>query len=129
MSELSLECGYSLASLRERIYGGDQSAGILLYTATPDSEGTLGGLVRQASGDRFARVALGALRRARWCSNDPLCVDGRLSLSDIHNLAACYACCLVPETSCEAFNRGLDRGLVVGEPGVREIGYFERLPA
>jgi MrfA Zn-binding domain len=44
---IAMECGYSSASLAERIYTGTEDepqAGILLYTAAPDSEGTLGGL-------------------------------------------------------------------------------------
>jgi hypothetical protein len=127
MMELSLECGYSLASLRERIYASPTMAGVLIYTGTPDSEGTLGGLVRQASTDRFTRIALNAIRRAAWCSNDPLCVDGHLAMGDTGSVSACYACCLVPETSCERFNHGLDRALLVGEPGGREVGFFSHL--
>ena len=52
MRALALECGYSLASIRERIYareaqdGKPAMAGVLIYTAASDSEGTLGGLVR-----------------------------------------------------------------------------------
>lgn len=127
MAELSLECGYSYAALRERIYCSDSYAGLLLYTGTPDSEGTFGGLVRQGESSRFVRTALNALKRARWCANDPLCGDGRLSLSDVHNLAACYACSLAPETSCESFNRILDRGFVVGTPGAEDVAFFREL--
>jgi hypothetical protein len=127
MSELALECGYTFAALRERIYGSPSMAGILVYTGSPDSEGTLGGLVRQGEGDRFVHVLLNALRRAEWCANDPLCGDGRLSLSDTRSLAACHACALAPETSCERFNRELDRGLLVGTPGSEAIGFFRPL--
>ena len=51
MRQLTLECGYTAASIRERIYSLSPEhehgpmAGILLYTSAPDSEGTLGGLV------------------------------------------------------------------------------------
>jgi Domain of unknown function (DUF1998) len=51
MRQLSIECGYNAASLRERIYSkppedeNGAQAGMLIYTAAPDSEGTLGGLV------------------------------------------------------------------------------------
>lgn len=53
MRRLVLACGYNAASVRERIYArnpneDDQNpepmAGILIYTAAPDSEGTLGWL-------------------------------------------------------------------------------------
>lgn len=126
MAELSLACGYTHASLRERIYCSEHSAGVLIYTGTPDSEGTLGGLVRQGEAGRFDEIFGRAVQRARWCANDPLCSDGRLSLSEIHSLASCYACALAPETSCELFNRRLDRGLLVGTPGDESIGFFSR---
>jgi hypothetical protein len=127
MSELALECGYSQASIRERIYSSAEMAGVLVYTGSPDSEGTLGGLVRQAQGNRFAEVLLGALNRASWCSGDPLCMDGTATLSDSLNMAACHACALSPETSCTEFNRYLDRALVVGLPGKSGVGFFEAL--
>ena len=47
MRQMSLDCGYSSASLRERIYSDEKMAGLLIYTSTPDSDGSLGGLVRQ----------------------------------------------------------------------------------
>lgn len=124
MAELSLACGYSHAALRERLYCSSEMAGVLIYTGTPDSEGTLGGLVRQGETSRFGDIFGRALGRAEWCANDPLCADGRLSLSDVHSLAACYACALAPETSCELFNRQLDRALLVGTPGDASLGYF-----
>jgi len=128
MSELALECGYSQASLRERIYvSEDEMAGALVYTGTPDSEGTLGGLVRQGDPERFAEIMLASLQRASWCANDPLCIEGTTTLSDVLNLAACHSCCLVPETSCEKFNRLLDRGLLIGTPSDPQIGFFQRL--
>jgi hypothetical protein len=124
MAEVALESGYTLAALRERIYAGSDMAGVLVYTGSPDSEGTLGGLARQGTSDRFARVLTSALTRAEWCSNDPLCGDGRLSLSDARSLAACHSCALVPETSCERFNRDLDRGMLVGVPGREALGFL-----
>lgn len=124
MSELSLACGYSQASLRERLYVGPEMAGVLIYTASPDSDGTLGGLVRQGEAARFSDIFATALERTRWCANDPLCADGRLSLSEVHSLGSCYACILVPETSCELFNRRLDRGMLIGTPAEASLGFF-----
>lgn len=124
MAELATKCGYSYAALRERVYAGQDMAGILIYTGSADSEGTLGGLARQGRSDHFLAVLRDALRRAEWCANDPLCADGRLSLSDRCSLASCYACVLAPETSCERFNQELDRGFVVGTPEEPSIGYF-----
>ena len=45
ITQVSLECGYSSPAIRERVYAGEAGYGILLYTGSPDSEGTLGGLV------------------------------------------------------------------------------------
>lgn len=120
LKQLSFECGYNIASLRERLYympkSDDNSgmAGILLYTASGDSEGTLGGLVRQGRGDCFPRIFREAVDKARMCSNDPVCITSNGQGREALNLAACHACGLIPETSCEKFNILLDRALVVG---------------
>lgn len=127
MKQLSLECGYSAASIRERLYVGVDSTpmcGVLIYTATSDSDGTLGGLQRQGMPARMNRIVRDALWSADWCSSDPMCSLERLSLSEENNLAACHSCLLAPETSCEQFNRFLDRTVVIGEEGERDMGIF-----
>ena len=119
MRRLAFSSGYSAASLRERIYAdtGDQpQAGMLVYTAAGDSEGTLGGLVRQGEQPRLAATLLAALEEAAWCSADPLCRESRGQGLGSLNLSACHGCCLVAETSCERSNVLLDRVLVVGDP-------------
>jgi hypothetical protein len=109
-----LEAGYSCASLRERIYCDERMAGFLIYTATPDSEGTLGGLVELARPEDLGPLVQRALEEARLCANDPLCASRKPSDRDSHlNGAACHACLLLPETSCEQGNHYLDRSLVV----------------
>lgn len=128
--QLAFDCGYSAASLMERIYcGGSQHgvsmAGILIYTAAGDSEGTLGGLARQGEPPRLVETLLRALLAASWCSQDPICRESNGQGSDSLNLAACHACTLVGETSCTHGNLLLDRGLVIGGEGVP--GYFERV--
>jgi len=126
--QLTLECGYSSASLRERLYvseGEAGMAGILIYTATPDSDGTLGGLQRRAMPDLLGPTVIGALRSARWCSSDPLCITGELAALDSHSIASCHSCMLAPETSCELHNRFLDRGLLIGNDGYPGLGFFE----
>ena len=129
IKQLSFECGYSIASLSERIYcaeetDGKQMAGIFIFTASGDSEGTLGGLVRQGRPDAFPRILRKAIISAQTCSNDPVCIlshgQGRESL----NLAACHACGLLPETCCEERNGFLDRGLIVGTFEEKEIGFW-----
>ena len=114
--QISLECGYSTASLSERLYAHDGMSGVLIYTSTADSDGTLGGLCRLAQPDRLERIFALAIASAEWCSSDPLCMEGVTSYSEPLNLAACHACLLMPETTCEHLNYFLDRALVPGIP-------------
>ncbi|GLZ14521.1 hypothetical protein Acsp04_47560 [Actinomadura sp. NBRC 104425] len=115
---IALECGYSSASLSELIYSGTEDdpnrSGILIYTAVPDAEGTLGGLVSLAEPDALVRLTRRALADARRCSSDPLCAD-RLpeAPEDFLHGAACHVCLFVSETTCERGNRFLDRRFVV----------------
>jgi Domain of unknown function (DUF1998) len=115
--QLALDCGYSAASLRERIYstqpGSLPMAGILVYTATPDAEGSLGGLVEQGRPETFGPLVERALFDTQLCANDPLCADRALGESGHLNGSACHACLLVSETACESGNHYLDRGVLV----------------
>lgn len=130
---LSFECGYGVASMQERIYvdsgepDGLRMAGIFIYTASGDSEGTLGGLVSQGYPDILPRIFRAAIAKVSHCSNDPVCSSsqgqGRWGL----NLAACHSCLLLPETSCEDFNNFLDRGVLIGTLEKPEIGFFSDL--
>ena len=128
INQLSLDCGYSSASLRERLYVGQDGAeswiGFLIYTASPGADGTLGGLVRQGSPELLERTLRAALGGAAWCSSDPLCIESTGQGADALNLAACHACCIVSETSCEHRNLFLDRGLLVGTPDLPTAGFF-----
>ena len=102
--------------------------GLLIYTASGDSEGTLGGLVELARPDRLPRLFEDALRRARWCSNDPICMESPGDGTVSSNLAACHGCSLLPETSCEEGNRLLDRGLIAGKIDDALLGFFNGAP-
>ncbi len=121
LTAVSLECGYPASSIRERVYSLEAGYGILLYTGSPDAEGTLGGLVE--TGRQIHRHLQAALELARLCSNDPVCAqhdppaphEGRF----LHG-AACHGCLLVAETSCEQQNDFLDRSLAV--PTVEAVG-------
>lgn len=129
INRLVYECGYQTASLKERIFCSPDGAqvGLLIYTADGDSDGTLGGLVRMGRADRLPRVIQRALEGARWCSSDPVCRDvGGVSGQgpDSCNLAACHACAMVPETTCELGNRLLDRAMLVGSPADPDLGFF-----
>ncbi len=126
-----MQCGYPASSIRERIYADVDAGryGILLYTASPDAEGTLGGLVQQA---RYIEDHLAqALRRNALCSNDPVCSqhtpDQSLEGRYLHG-AACHGCVLVAETCCEMRNDYLDRALVTPILGVQDAGFFKAVP-
>ena len=127
MRQLSFDCGYSSSALVERIYSdvtGEDIAGILIHTGSPDSDGTLGGLERQAEPGRFIDTVTAALFSSQWCSSDPMCINDTQAISTPQNLAACHACLLAPETSCRFFNSYLDRGFLIGTPEEPEIGFF-----
>jgi hypothetical protein len=130
MRQLTLDCGYSSTALRERLYvesGATPMAGLLVYTATTDDDGTLGGLQREGDPVRIERSVRSALQAQTWCSSDPLCIENILSGDDGLSLAACHSCVLSPETSCEEFNRFLDRVMLVGTPSDPGAGYFAGL--
>jgi hypothetical protein len=129
--QMAFECGYDSSSLRERLYvsSGDDTEmhGLLIYTASGDAEGTLGGLVRQGEPGKLDGTLRAALENASICSSDPLCIESLGQGNSSMNLAACHACALLPETSCEEGNLLLDRGLVIGTPDDKELGYFSDL--
>ena len=127
LNELSLEAGYPAASLRERLYVDEAHAAVLIYTATSDSAGSLGGLVAQAEASRFEPVVLSAIERASWCSQDPVCIEALSTGTDGLNNAACHSCVLLPETSCEMQNTLLDRAMIVGLPARPEAGLLADL--
>jgi Domain of unknown function (DUF1998) len=115
---LAFASGYSSAALQERIYANsdrpDRTAGILIYTAAGDAQGTLGGLVRLGEPARLIPLLVAALDDADVCSNDPVCIESDRQGSSQLNLSACHGCALISETSCETGNRLLDRQLVLG---------------
>jgi hypothetical protein len=133
--QFSIECGYGAASLQERVYAreagpdGPAMAGILLYTAAADSEGTLGGLVSLGRAKRLAYHLDQALEQLRLCASDPLCSEHRPTGHGVtlHG-AACHACLFAAETSCERSNKYLDRTLLVRTIGGDPVPLFEAMP-
>ncbi|MBK5221556.1 MAG: DUF1998 domain-containing protein [Acidimicrobiia bacterium] len=131
INELAIECGYSSASISERIYsrppgyGPEPMAGILLYTSAPDAEGTLGGLVNLGKPSELGPILRRALERSGLCSSDPLCADHEpdAATGALHG-ACCHACLLVAETSCERGNRYLDRSVLVDTFGHTGLEFF-----
>jgi hypothetical protein len=124
VNEWSLNSGYPTASLRERLYVSDKMSGFLIYTATSDSAGSLGGIVAQVESGNLATSVRRAIDRVSWCSADPLCIESDTSGADNLNRAACHSCVLLPETSCEEFNTLLDRALIAGTPEEPSLGFF-----
>jgi hypothetical protein len=134
MRQLAIECGYTAASIRERIYSADPKddsgamAGVLLYTSAPDSEGTLGGLVHLGRPEALGRHLDQALEQARLCSSDPLCAEHPPAgggLVTLHG-AACHACLFAPETSCERGNKYLDRAVLVPTVSNSLLAFFAK---
>ena len=126
--ELALECGYNAASIRERVYASSDSdkpmAGVLLYTAAADSDGTLGGLTELGKPENLGRVVSQALRRAAVCSSDPLCSEHNPEKDRSLHAASCHACAFVAETSCERANRYLDRSLLIETFDCGDAAFF-----
>ena len=127
IQSVAMRCGYPAASIRERVYvdSAAERYGVLLYTASADAEGTLGGLVEQA---RWIEDHLeAALDTAALCSNDPVCAHHEPGASReerwLHG-AACHGCTLVAETSCEMQNDYLDRALVAPVIGNADAAFF-----
>ena len=123
--QLIYESGYSSSSIRERLYVAESSspqpmAGLMVYTGAGDSEGTLGGLVRSGDPDWFLPTLITALQRGDWCSLDPVCAESSSQGPDGLSLAACHACALVAETSCDYGNLSLDRKILI-DP---QLGYL-----
>ena len=118
IKELEFSCGYPSASLQERLYYSDRMCGVLIYTADGE-DGSMGGLVWQGQPLLIEKIILSALHRAEECASDPLCWENEGNM----NLAACFSCALISETSCEKRNLGLDRRALIDE----NWGYFKGL--
>ena len=132
INQLVFESGYSSASLKERLFVSSDSeapmGGLLIYTASGDSDGSLGGLVRLGRPDLFESLLRRAVSRASWCSADPVCSENLGGAGTrLVNMAACHACTLLPETACETINNGLDRASVVGTPDDPDVGFLSDL--
>ncbi|VFA81721.1 Domain of uncharacterised function (DUF1998) [Gordonia paraffinivorans] len=124
MRELALDTGYPASSIRERIYAAPGQAGILLYTASADAAGSLGGLCAQGTVANIVKLVEDATESAQWCSADPVCLESGPSGAGAANLAACHSCMLAPEVSCELQNRYLDRACLVGNSESSDFGFL-----
>lgn len=124
LNELALDTGYPASSIRERIYAEPDQSGILLYTATADAAGSLGGLCAHGTVENIKLVIESAAARAEWCSSDPVCLDSMSTGAGARNLAACHSCLLVPEVSCELHNSVLDRACLIGSESEPQAGFL-----
>lgn len=127
--QLAIECGYTSASISERIYSrnpdkGDPMAGVLIYTSAPDSEGTLGGLCALGEPDKLGRHIKRALEKVSLCSSDPLCSEHEVGGGDTLHGASCHACSFLPETSCERGNKYLDRAALTPTIERTDVAFF-----
>lgn len=119
MKAIAPYAGYSLASIRERIYREKNDLAFLIYTSEGDSQGTLGGLVELGNPGNLENILEEAISSARWCTTDPVCIENGVDLGLYEKTTrpgACHHCLLVPETSCEVSNKFLDRASVIGLP-------------
>lgn len=115
IKSLSLSCGYSSASLRERVYLDEESeqGGILIYNTSPSDDSGMGGLVDLVFDEiEFKKVLRNAMNTLLVCSNDPLCSSVELE-DGAYNGSACHNCLLISETSCEHSNQLLDRNFFI----------------
>lgn len=127
--QLVVECGYTTASISERLYSrsaddGEPMAGVLVYTAAPDSEGTLGGLCALGEPKKMNRHLKQALERMALCASDPLCAEHSPGDGDTLHGAACHACSFLPETCCEKGNKYLDRSVLVKTMERSDLAFF-----
>ena len=134
--QLANECGYSAASMKEKIYStfipssadSEIMNGVLIYLASSDSDGSLGGLISIAQNpEKFRKILEEMVYKASWCSSDPLCRESIEQGLDSLNYSACHDCTLLPETSCEFRNVLLDRVSVVGTPEKPQLGFMSSI--
>jgi len=119
--------GYPAASLKERIYCSRdrKMAGILIYTSVSDIAGSMGGIVESAEPKEFLKLLDSAFKYAQWCSLDPVCAEHEGQGTGWLNRAACHACSLIPETSCEYGNVFLDRVFIRGNENLNIPNFLD----
>lgn len=128
IKELESLAGYPAASLKEKIYSSSNPdnpmAGVLIYTAVADVDGTLGGLVELSDPKSIIYVLIRVFERVQWCSLDPVCGSHEGQGPALLNMAACHSCLLLPETSCICGNVLLDRVMIKGDEHTPSIFDF-----
>lgn len=121
--EIADYAGYHEASLKERIYSTSNKKmrnGIMIYTSSSSSEGSLGGLIRLGDVKSFEEIIENTVKKSNSCSRDPLCGETNPVIAQNEGISSgtqlsgssCYSCTLLPETSCQNFNNLLDRWML-----------------
>jgi len=125
--ELETKAGYPAASLKERIYCSKNAkmSGILIYTTVADIVGSLGGIIESGEPDAFISLLDSVFKHAQWCSLDPVCSEHEGQGPGWLNRAACHACALIPETSCDYSNIFLDRVFIKGSEELQIPPFLE----
>lgn len=101
MKELEFSCGYSVASLCERLYFlPDKNRYAFMIYAVGGSDGGYGGITSLFYSRKIDSIIEMALERVKDCPNDPICEKEK---------GHCFACLDLPETACENFNTKLSR--------------------
>ena len=123
IKKLAPDSGFELASISERIYSSENMNGILIYT-TSAGDGSFGGLIKQVKEKSILQILEEAVNNLKECPRDPICINDNPSEMDSrpHHLrlngSACFACTMLPETSCENYNRFMDRKIWTDEKGI-----------
>ena len=125
--ELEATAGYPAASLSERIYSSrtGKMSGILIFTTVADIAGSLGGIIESAEPKTFLSIMDGVFKKAQWCSLDPVCTEHEGQGPGGLNRAACHACSLIPEPSCDYGNVFLDRVFIKGSKSLDIPNFLE----
>ena len=101
---------------------------LVIYTASADSQGSLGGLVRTIKPNFFEKLFANAIENSYICFNDPICIESKGQGHSGLCLAACHACAMVPDLACETLPKNifLDRNMLIGDDE-NALGYFTSL--
>ena len=125
--EMSVHSGYSISSIREKLYLNEGKKGLLIYVTDTDKDGTYGGLVRLSEKLKFENIFNNSLRELDWCSSDPVCFEiGKTMGQGVNysNGSACHNCNYIPSTSCNYRNCFLDRDFVGRKEALENISNY-----
>jgi len=130
LRQLTLECGYTAASIRERIIGEIRTPswnpcwGTNLYGGSRQ-RGTLGGLVGLGEPRTLGRHIAQALEMVRLCAPTRYVRNIiPIVMGSPYTEPPAMPVYLPPETSCERSNKYLDRSLLLPQSSVLILPFF-----